>query len=251
MLICVCVLVKKHFCCLFLQNILCTFQDEFHTFESPITLFSGDADVVPMKRDCRHNLIKHLIVKEHYKPKLLISAHEYAANIHRILLFCRRIRAELMACWVKVDEGMQKSPSFSPFKSGSWPFAGQACIITLLLSPVHMRFSLHTDQMHFCAEKRIYALQLYSCGKDANLRMFSLTSHCKVCHLRYISQAEVLPIIGNHSWSCRKGKHMRYYSHSQKKRYKADTGAVPQCTEATENVQRFTLFIPKWYILVN
>lgn len=27
------------------------FQDEFHTFESPITLFSGDADVVPMKRD--------------------------------------------------------------------------------------------------------------------------------------------------------------------------------------------------------
>lgn len=27
------------------------FQDEFHTFESPLTLFSGDADVVPMKRD--------------------------------------------------------------------------------------------------------------------------------------------------------------------------------------------------------
>ncbi len=187
----VCVFVKKKFCCLFLQNILRTFSRWISHFWKPHNPLLWRCRRSANEARRRHNLIKHLIVKEHYKQKLLISAHEYAANIHRILLFCRTIRAELMACWVKVNEGMQKSPFF-PFKSGSWPFAGQACITTLLLSPVHMRFSLHTDQMHFCAEKRIYALQLYSCGKDANFRLFSLSCHCKVCHLRYISQVEVL-----------------------------------------------------------
>ncbi len=51
--ICVCVCVcKKNISAVYFSKIFCAlFQDEFHTFESPITLFSGDADVVPMKRD--------------------------------------------------------------------------------------------------------------------------------------------------------------------------------------------------------
>ncbi len=44
--ICVCVCVcKKNISAVYFSKIFCD------TFESPITLFSGDADVVPMKRD--------------------------------------------------------------------------------------------------------------------------------------------------------------------------------------------------------
>lgn len=46
---------------------------------------------------------------------MLISAHEYAANIHRILLLCRTIRAELMAIWEKVNDSMRESNHYLLF----------------------------------------------------------------------------------------------------------------------------------------
>lgn len=76
-----------------------------------------------------------------------------------------------MACWVKVNDSMRESRNYLLFSlSKADPDLLQACITTLLLSPVHMRFSLHTHQLHFCAEKRIYALQLYSGEMDEDVK---------------------------------------------------------------------------------